>query len=209
MCKRILAVLLVALLATSLSGCGIPQALALDEDEHIDFAYFEDDITRFEYDGNVYYKPPVPFLDQFIVNEEAGYAYLGWVGSRFWYSSFVYSNSIEEPVFLYKTETRTTYLREDYDYRTDTFLVEGTGEVICFGEALLETDRKQTSCVNYNTQEVVLSSVKYPLLKAMWYVYIEDNEWYAVSFEYMTPFKLSEDFIDILIDHDLVPACAA
>ena len=207
MYKKTISLLMIALLIISLSSCsdlGIGDALALDEDLHIRFKYLED--NRIEYQETIYYLSPMSFLwgEEEILDTLGDYKYIGWTGARFFYKSHIFGDSMEAPTFLYSTNTRETYLKEDYDYQTDDFLVNGTDAIIRFCDDLLETDYENSAIYSQKSTEVIISSVNHPTLKAQLFIVIDDEEWYAVS-RSLTAFKLSEHFIDILINNEIIP----
>ena len=206
--KNIITLLIVVLLLFSLSGCedlGIGEALALKEKDRLEVNVLEDDESLIEYQGNVYYLSPMPFLwgSRETLDVTGDYEYLGWVGGRFLYHSYVYGDTRENPTFLYSTRTETIHLREDYDYRSDSFLIEGTESIIRFSDDLLDTGRDYMELFNSGSIEIVISSVTHPALKAKLFVLKDGATWYGVSRD-MKPFRLSDNFVNILADNKII-----
>ncbi|MBR3917738.1 MAG: hypothetical protein IKJ59_03260 [Clostridia bacterium] len=201
MYKKTIMIFLIVIMIT-LCGCsslGIKQALDLDEDLHIKFNYLENE--NIEFQGNEYYLSPMSFLWNG-KETRTNLKYLGWVGERFFYHSNVLGNSTEPPVFLYVIETAETYFIKDYNYIDDEFLIEGTDDVICFGDDLLEIDCGIGIAPSPNV-DIIISSVKYPELKAELSVFFSGVSWYAKSSGLQT-FKLSDHFVSVLNENSLL-----
>jgi len=209
MYKKIFTVLIIVVLIVSVSGCGIRDALELDEDLHIELNWVDDD--RIEYQGNIYYHSPIDFLrgEKWDIEATGEYEYLGWSGSRWFYSSHIFGNTKENPVFLYSTNTTQTLFREDYDYRIDTFLIDGTDDTFRICDDLLDLDPEEPVIAPYsekiNKAEITITSTTYPTLKANWTAYyIDDYGWFVYTNSGWDVFRLSEHFINILTENGIL-----
>lgn len=208
MYKKILVVLLCVLICFPLSGCGswfgIKYSLALDEDLHTPI----NDLGNGQYEikGQIYYLPPIEFLNETKRTIEASgkYEYIGWTGDRILYSEF-YGDSRESPVFVYVPNTNHTLLRTDYDYKADTYLIEGTTALISLGEDLLDTGYTNTELFNRKCTEIIVSSETHPTLTARLHIVLDNGAWYAISNTHVG-YKLSEHFVNVLVENEIISA---
>lgn len=196
-----------AFLFVFLCGCndlGIGDALALDEDQHIHFTNLDND--RIVYQGVEYYPSPVDFLwsEGWKCESTEEYKYLGWAGSRFLSPSHWYADSFESPIFIYANDASSgiTYLREDFDYEVETYVIEGTSETIVFGNELEQCDL-DVQLFGKPTERIVLSSTVCSPLKLRLYTFSEKGHWYVYTGN-LKIFKLSERFYNILDENNLL-----
>ena len=207
-------ILTVLILALSLSACskertndflneitlGLWERILLDEELHNIVKRNEDDTI--EYKGNTYYRAPMRFINDssYTVEEERGYECIGWNGPRFFYIDAYYGDTKDAPNILYSTTRYHTYFREDYNYKTDIFKIEGTEDVICFGEDLMETSRKPEKKWG---EEIRLVSSAHPSLDIYLDIIIENGIWYAQSSD-LVYFEVSENFVEILVKNQII-----
>lgn len=208
MFKKALLIIFI-LFAVTLCACdgfGIEEAVDLDEEMHLSFNFLDDGL--FEFQGNIYYLSHVNFLwgHEGDLKADGECEYLGWIGSRFWRKSHIFADIKEKPTFIYSTNTRSTYLNKNFDYKSETFFVEGTGDSFVFGEDLFEQEDKESELGNFPSKQIVIVSTNCSKLKARLYVFNENNEWYASSSN-MVKFKLSDYLVDILDRNNLLYAC--
>lgn len=208
-------ILTVLLLTLSLSACskeevdsfldeitlGVWSRILLDEEVHNVIKYNEDDTI--EYQGNTYYRASMNFIgdNSNTVEEKRGYEYIGWCGPRFFYIDTFYGDSKDAPNILYSTSTHYTYFREDYNYKTDFFKIEGTEDVICFGEDLMETSRRPAN--EWGGDPIRLLSSTHPSLDIHLDIIFENGIWYAQSSD-LVYFELSENFVEILVKNQII-----
>lgn len=207
MYKKIVLVLLIVFMLV-LCGCsdlGVGDAIALDEDMHIEFNHIDD--VHIEFRGNIYYLSHIKFLwgEKWNLEADEEYEYLGWTGSRFWYKSHIFAESKENSTFLYSTNTESTYLKEDFDYKTESFSINGTDIVFVFNDDLLECEGEQAEIFGKFTSDIVISSISCPKLRARLSFFDENNEWYAAS-NNMIKFKLSDHLVELLEQNNLLYA---
>ena len=208
--------LVILILMLSLSACkredvdvfldeitlGVWSRILLDEELHNIIKYNEDDTI--EYQGNTYYPAPMMFINvnSYTVEEEMGYEYIGWNGPRFFYIDVYYGDSKDAPNILYNTRLRDTYFREDYNYKTDIFKIEGTEDVICFGEDLIEFSR--TGSIDKRKEYIRLFSSTHPSLYFGLGIVLDNGVWYAEANDLSLTFVLSENFIEILVRNQII-----
>ncbi len=206
--------LVILILMLSLSACtredvdvfldeitlGVWSRILLDEELHNIVKRNEDDTI--EYKGNTYYRAPMRFINDssYTVEEERGYECIGWNGPRFFYIDAYYGDTKDAPNILYSTTRYYTYFREDYNYKTDIFKIEGTEDVICFGEDLMETSRKPEKKWG---EEIRLVSSTHPSLDIYLDIIIENGIWYAQSSD-LVYFEVSENFVEILVKNQII-----
>ena len=212
--KIITTILVFIILMLSLTACstektngvlnevtlGLWDRFLLDEKTHNIIEFVDDETIK--YQGSKYYLAPMTFIQDSAksVEEERGYEYICWTGPRFFYINTYYGDSKDSPIILYETRLGYTYFREDYDYKTDMFKIEGTENVICFGEDLIETDYKD---MNYSAKDISLSSSTHTSLDIKLGIFFDNGVWYAYTMD-LVYFELSENFIEILIKNQII-----
>ena len=217
--NKITATILIILIFTlSLSGCSNDQAnsflseitlglwdsIILDEETHNVVEYGNSDTVK--YQGNTYYLAPMIFIQDSstTVQEDRGYEYIGWSGPRFFYNDTFYGDSKDSPSILYNPRVHNTYFREDYDYKTDTFKIEGTEDYICFSENLIAlSDIPSTYGAFTSKLDVDLTSSTLSSLDIHLGIFEENGIWYAYSMDFVY-FELSENFVEILIKNQII-----
>ena len=209
--KKIFLIIIVLSMVFSLPSCGISETYndpALNEKDWIDFNSVNiDGIEYLTYQNATYYRSKLDFLwdngptpyDMEHCKDAHKYAYIGWTGSRFWYHSFFYADSLNNPAFLYSSRTAKTYLREDYDYHVDDFLIEEINETIIFQDVFSKVD--YTPGNNW-VESIRLRSKTHPLLWLDMHIHKENGTWYAISDE--ARFELSEEFITTLLNNNII-----
>ena len=215
------AILTIVILTLSLSACskeetnsflneitlGLWDTLLLDEKTHNVVEYVDENTVK--YQGNTYYKAPMIFIQDSstTVQEDRGYEYIGWSGPRFFYNYTFYGDSKDSPSILYNT--MYTYFRQDYDYKTDTFKIEGTEDYICFSENLIALSDTPSTYGAYTSKEyVILSSSTHPSLDIRLGIFEDEEIWYAYSMDFVY-FELSENFVEILIKNQIITSLNA
>ena len=124
-----------------------------------------------------------------------------------WYLDRYYSYSYDNPVFIYEIRLDRLYLREDYSYETDTFVIEGTDQSFVFSDMLALSHTKCTCSLgnHYNSTIITLYSKAYPRLRMELRVFCENDTWFAHTTFYASPvFEVSEEFIKILSDNGII-----
>ena len=213
--KTVAFILATLVLTLSLSACsqeevdsfldeitlGVWSRILLDEKVHNIIKYNEDDTI--EYQGNTYYRAPMRFIgdNSNTVEEKRGYEYIGWCGPRFFYIDTFYGDSKDAPNILYNTRLEYTYFRKDYNYKTDIFKLEGTKDVICFDEDLMETSRRPAN--EWGGDPIRLLASTHPSLDIQRDIIFQNGIWYAQSSD-LVYFELSENFIEILVKNQII-----
>ena len=222
--NKIIATISIILVFTlSLSGCSNDQAnsflseitlglwdrILLDEKTHNVVEYV--DLNTAKYQGNTYYLAPMIFIQDSstTVQEDRGYEYIGWSGPRFFYIDNFYGDSKDSPSILYNTRLRYTYFRQDYDYKTDKFNLEGTDDYVCFSDDLIELSTIPSDDGAYTSKLYVdLTSSTHSSLDIHLGIFEENGIWYAYSMDFVY-FELSENFVEILIKNQIITSLNA
>ncbi len=209
------AILTIVILTLSLSACskeetnirlnkitlGVWDRLLLDERTHNVVEYVGENTVK--YQGNTYYLAPMIFIQDTstTVQEDRGYEYVGWCGPRFFYIDTYYGDSKDSPNVLYESRRCYTYFRQDYDYETDSFKIEGTDDYVCFSDDLIETSATPSTFSAF--VYVVLTSSTHPSLDIRLGIFAENGIWYAYSMDFVY-FELSENFVQTLIKNEII-----
>ncbi len=103
----------------------------LSEDKHniIEVIWGEDDwYESIVYSEKNYYMDKHEIFSVTDVSEKVNESdvILSWNGFRFGYIDSYYSYTNDAPIFIYETRLKNIYFREDYDYMTDVFEIEGS-----------------------------------------------------------------------------------
>ena len=166
----------------------------LDEKEHVLIEELDDD--KHVIFNEIYYRSPIQFRN--VIAEQE---YLGWIGLRWFYNHKIYGDSLVSPTYIHVGNGKWSYLRQDYDVFTDSFIIEGTDDAICFGTDLEEYDQ-DIQLFNRRTYTIYLYSEKYPTLKVMLTLIKHKGVWYAVNG--MQEYTMSEHFVDILVENEII-----
>lgn len=165
-------------------------------------AYYEN-VTFTEYDteqcllyqGSTYYASDI-FKDRTTPNDqdvELGKFY------SFPFTTYFYSETTESPVYIYSIGGDTgVYLKEDFDYQSEVFVMKGMSKKIVFSEVMAEPYLEYDPLKEFDhTIELVMYSEKHPNLKASVLLLSENNGWYA-ALESGEAYLVSQAFADLL-----------
>lgn len=146
--------------------------------------------------------------DLFTVTERSGKPdendiQLGWYYS-FPFSTDAYSDTLEDPVFIYTDGSdENVYFRHDYDYLTDTFIIENTDVEIVWEDVF--GPQQNNAFLLSSSIDVTLYSKQYPRINARLGIGCVDNQWFIVSLPNLagvwTP---SDEFLQILFDNGII-----
>ena len=111
-----------------------------------------------------------------------------------------YSYTNDNPVFIYISRYDELYLRNDYNYETDMFVIEGSNEEFVFGNMLsLSNDFfYDTFSIYSNQTDITLHSKQYPRLKIQLRLFCVDNTWYVGGGSDDALFEVSDELLNIL-----------
>ena len=211
MYKFFLIMIIILSLVFSLPSCTVLEKYndpVYNEEDWINFNSVQiNGIEHLTYQNTTYYNSELKCLwgvgptprDAQNFKDADKYTYIGWTGSKFWYHSFFYADSLNNPIFLYSSRTARTYFREDYDYRIDEFLIEEINETIIFQDAFSKGD--YTISAN-SYVSIRLRSKTHPLLWIDMFLHKENDTWYSKSDD--SRFELSKELVTILLDNNII-----
>ena len=107
---------------------------------------------------------------------------ISWSGSRFGYSTVYYSETNENPLFIYTPVSfHDVYFRSDYNYMTDTFGISGTNVDIVLSSIIDFDNNIETFTDSYETSaKVRLISKTNSRIKCDLEIFEYNNSWYSV-----------------------------
>ena len=162
------------------------------------------DITL-EYNGISYYYDNLGFFsvleNSHCIND--GDIMLGWTGSPsgLFYTQEYYSYTQNAPLFIYTIRGWQVYFCETYDYKLDTFVIEGTDSKIIFSDAISEKPAYE-SYYNFKTR-VVLRSETDPRVVCKLWLYLKNDIWYVSSSQDYY-FEITNEFKQLLIENKII-----
>ena len=125
---------------------------------------------------------------------------LSWNGSRFAYTQTFYSDTTESPLFIYEKQFCKVYLREDYDFKSDIFVIAGTNSKIVFSDAITENAILEVF-PNYDVP-ITIYSEQCPRLRFDTDVFFYEGNWYVTNG--VDAFAITDKFVDLLIQNDII-----
>lgn len=133
---------------------------------------------------------------------------VGWAGLPYGlsYLDKYYSYTADNPVFIYISRFNELYLRNDYAFETDTFILEGNENGIVFSDMLTASQNFAYEPVftNYEGSDIVLYSQQCPRLRVLLRVFYKDGVWYAGGKSSDTLFTVSDEFLTLLTEVGIV-----
>ena len=126
------------------------------------------------------------------------------------YFTYYYSYTDDNPVFIYEVAYRELYIREDYSYETDTFVIDGTDQSFVFSDMLTLLDGSDYDDVrpfwrSPDATGVIIRSRSCPRLCTQLYFFCIKGTWIAYSGYCSYPiFEVSDEFIKILSDNGII-----
>ena len=209
MAKKVLILLLILTISMMLSSC---QGYSVWEDmcntypdQMFKVQEVEDDEGNYcaKYEGKVYY---VEKSYMFYIRDngkvQEGDVLISWnsLPLGIWYMDCYYSDTADNPVFFYISRLSDVYLRSDYDYTLDTFVLDGTDNKFVFSDMLTPSDAfSHMLSMHYKGEvEVLLYSETYPRLQVPLLVFCADDVWFAASDCGTALFEVSDEFVDML-----------
>lgn len=213
MCKRIISFLLLITIFITLSSCSPKywKDRVKNEAELLDKVTSIYDEKTGEY--NKLYEGQVYKLDkiQLFMNDNDWRNFpeedvvISWYMLPFGigYLDEYYSYTTDNPVFFYNPRLYEIYVRNDYNYETDTFVIEGTDIEFKFSDMF--TYKKAHWYGDYPVgysieQEIVLYSKQYPRVQIHLGVFYHPttNAWYAGGNNDEILFTVSDELLTLL-----------
>ena len=177
----------------------------------LEYVYAENERGELIEDGAIYmdtlyYKHHDSLIQ---LDEENATILLAW--NLAWpYTWAYYSYQEETPLYIISSMSHELYFRHDYDFFSDTYIIEGTDVEILLCDAISEDDPKLSDIAHLGANFSLTFSDKYILrsqtnsaLYLYLYLLYYENKWYAMN--YYRYFALSEEFVEILAENNLLP----
>lgn len=214
MVKKTLILVVLICYCLIFTSCGLDYRYSLDEKLHnqIECVYEEDEAfypSYIVYNGEkyIYVGTLKSFpVSTYEVDDNYYLSYndtlLGWNGNRyFWYIDEYYSDTADNPIFIYNDRLYLVFFHENYNYLTDVFVIRNTNEEIQFKNIL-------TSKCEYfdfsNPISIEISSKQYPRIKANIKLECINNQWYLSFPDSKEVWIPSDEFIRLLFENNLI-----
>lgn len=127
---------------------------------------------------------------------------IGWL-SRFLYRTYYYSYTTQAPVYLIDTFTDVTYLREDFDYMSEVFILDKTNEEVTLSMVIGEPLNRNLPNSQKERITIVLHAKEYPLLRARLTLARYDGKYVLLSAE-KEMYTISDTFVEILKENGMI-----
>ena len=199
MLKKGLLFILTVFVFLSLTSCGLDYRYSLDESLHnqIEVVKEDDNLAHhLIYQGDKY----VSYGDYYQSHKDD--VMLSWNGYRYiWYIDEDYSYTSEKPLFIYNKTTCRVYFREDYDYTTDTFVIENTESEIVWKDMF---GQRNDDLSLEGQVEVEIHSKQYLRINTSIELTMIDGTWY-MSFPYTSgAWVVSDEFVNVLSENGII-----
>ena len=212
MFKKNIVLILIISSILSLSSCGLDYRHSLDENKHnkIEVVMEDEDVTSLIYqDTGYYFVGSTNFFSVMTYETEDGYYFsfeddtlLSWNGNRYiWYIDEYYSYTVDNPLFIYNSRLKWVYFREDYDYKLDTFVVEGADSEIVWTN-IFDSVAKD---VDFTSQKNVgMYSKQCPRIKTSLELSFVDGQWFVRCSDSKTIWIPSDEFLNTLSNNGII-----
>ena len=131
---------------------------------------------------------------------------ISWNGFRFGHSTVYYSETDKDPLFIYTpVHFHDLYFRSDYDYMTDSFVIEDT-DIDMQISSIVSFDNKVDSfpVSHESTVKVRLISKTNSRIKCDLEIFKYDNLWYSIAGQFYVT-ELSNGTVQKLKASDVIP----
>lgn len=210
--KKVVLLTLITCMLLTLSSCGLDYRHSLDKNKQnkIEVIIEDDDTSYIVYQESKYvFVGSTNLFSVDTYKTEDGYylsyeddILLSWNGYRYvWYIDEYYSYSATTPLFIYNSRLGWVYFHENYDYFSDTFIIDGTDSEIVWDEIFVSThtnvDFVSQYKINLYSKQCprIKTSLEIAFIEDQWYLYLPDSQ------EIWIP---SDRFITILSDNGII-----
>ena len=124
-----------------------------------------------------------------------------------WYLDEYYSYTTDNPIYIHMPRLHAVFLRSDYNYESDTFILEGTERGFVFSETFFASDFAYDHVLRAlysHSQDITLYSAQYPQLQMSLSIFCEDGIWYAGGGHDEAIFEMSDAFVQLLADNGII-----
>lgn len=185
------------------TSCGLDYRNSLPKDLHNRIkVFYEDDQLCLLYQEEKYICVGNTNLFDVDYPHNTNDVLLSWNGHRYiGYIDEYYSNTTDNPVFIYNQRVHDVFFHEDYDYMKDIFLIENTNAEIVWENVF-------GSKINYldfmKPIEVVLYSKQCPRIKIHLKLVCVENQWYLSLPNSQDVWVASNEFIETLSENGII-----
>ena len=195
--KKSILLILLCIVSFSVASCGVYY-------ENATFITRNNEESYVLYQGKAYYPSSV-----FITSQDS------WIADETnipigWYYSFpfgtdFYSDTAEAPVFIYaEGPIKRFYLREDYNYFSEKFIIEGTSNSFVFSEAIIEPSFEYEHSLQTNQEnEIIIYALDHSHLKISLLLFSNNEKW-VVVLPSNEAYFISPMFLDILKEYQII-----
>ena len=188
--KRIITIGILCIFLCSFSSCATGENITFTENN-----------GELLYQGDKYYETSIFTATEYYGIKIENDIELGLYYS-FPFSTRFYSDISENPVFIYTIGGDTSmYLKQDYDYSTDVFVVEKNGAEIVWKDIFI-CEKKDLS--SSELIRVHLHSKQYPRIRTYFDLTYVENQWYIFLPNSKNAWIASDGFIDILFENGIL-----
>ncbi len=133
------------------------------------------------YRGNLYYSAG-EWIQSDITDEDVQ---IGWKYGFPFPNVFFYTDGSEKPLYILcgsGAYTYSVYFRQDFDFRKETLIVEGTDIALTYEEAFVQRDEDEDTSYDYKSYNVTFVLETVPRLKLELYrLYKMEDTWFFMS----------------------------
>ena len=201
--KRIVIILVVFILfILSISIFTISQNLGFDTYNAVEYTTVNEE-SFLVYRGDKYYRAENQLFDMQSSEDDVVVAW--YINFPFTGAKTYYSYSKDRPSYIFCDDgTRDVWIREDYNYVNDIFVIDGTDAEILYEKALSATQIDLVYSLRYdNSHTFVWRSKEYPNLRIYAEIFCQQDGWY-MKLTSNKACKLTDDFVDLLINNGLI-----
>ena len=153
------------------------------------------------YQENIYFEASIFDATEYYGTPNENDIELGWYYS-FPFGTRFYSNKSESPLFIYTIGGYDGFfLRQDYNYSTDIFVIENTTKEIVWKNIFAS---EQDYFYFSNPIEVVMYSKQCPRIKTCLDLVCVDGQWYISLADFQGVFTISDEFIKALSENGII-----
>ena len=120
------------------------------------------------------------------------------------FTTYYHSYTAESPVYIYSTGG-LVYIRQDYDWRSEPFVIGDTAATIVFSEAIADP------CFTYDplihsdhTVELLFYAEQYPNLKISARLFFDGTDWY-LGLPTNEAYSITPFFEKVLQENEIIP----
>ena len=173
----------------------------------VEYSIDENDNPYLTYKGEIYVYDDLNIFNSHDF-EKDGDIMISWdtipLGLYYW--DIYYSDSFDKPLYIYMSRMKyDIFLHSDYDYKTDTFILEGTTTGFVFSDVFKPSDFEYDTLVLYpNETKIELYSQQFPKLSITLHVFEQNGVWYAGGGRDEAIFAVSDEFVNFMTENRII-----